>query len=387
MRNVKSKASFAGVAAVVSAVAFAASVAQGQQKVTGGTLTAADYVEIQQLVARYAYAVDTHAANGTAYADLFVPDGVFGKTSGRDALTKLALATQADRGGPSYTRHYLTNVIIYPTPEGAQGQPIPPGDRRVRGRQGEQRGARRPLRRPLCADAGGLALQGAAVPPLTNRGATADRQTAGAVALTAARIREGASMRNRILALGIAVGLTGIALAQAQRGGSADATGVMALTAMDYIQIKQLVNRYAFALDTGSRNGYDYADLFTPTGVFHSNTRGRMQGRDQLADLARGAKMGPMQVNHYIVNHIIEPTATGAIGRQYLINISHDDVRAPGAPAGQPVGARRAETGKPRHGGRAVPRTSTRRRPWAGASSRADWCHRSPVPTRCGRAR
>jgi hypothetical protein len=31
------------------------------------------------------------------------------------------------------------------------------------------------------------------------------------------------------------------------------------LTAMDYIEIRQLVNRYAFALDTGSNNGYDYA--------------------------------------------------------------------------------------------------------------------------------
>ena len=58
----------------------AASLARAQQKVTGGTLTAADYVEIQQLVARYSYAVDTHADNGYAYADLFTPDGVFGKT-------------------------------------------------------------------------------------------------------------------------------------------------------------------------------------------------------------------------------------------------------------------------------------------------------------------
>jgi hypothetical protein len=33
------------------------------------------------------------------------------------------------------------------------------------------------------------------------------------------------------------------------------------LTPMDYIEIRQLVNRYAFALDTGSNNGYDYADL------------------------------------------------------------------------------------------------------------------------------
>ena len=32
--------------------------------------------------ARYGYAVDTHADNGYAYADLFTPDGVFGKTTG-----------------------------------------------------------------------------------------------------------------------------------------------------------------------------------------------------------------------------------------------------------------------------------------------------------------
>ena len=74
----------------------------------------------------------------------------------------------------------------------------------------------------------------------------------------------------------------------------------MALTAMDYIQIKQLVNRYAFAVDTGSRNGYDYADLFAPDGVFDSNTRGLTKGRDNLASLARGGKKGPLHVNHYI---------------------------------------------------------------------------------------
>ncbi len=49
-----------------------------------------------------------------------------------------------------------------------------------------------------------------------------------------------------------------------------------------------------------------------------------MQGRDQLATLARGGNKGPLHVNHYIMNHIIEPTADGAVGRQYLINISHD---------------------------------------------------------------
>jgi SnoaL-like protein len=57
----------------------AASLARAQQRVTGGSLTAADYIEIQQLVARYGYAVDTHADNGYAYADLFAADGTFGK--------------------------------------------------------------------------------------------------------------------------------------------------------------------------------------------------------------------------------------------------------------------------------------------------------------------
>jgi hypothetical protein len=99
----------------------AASFVHAQQKVTGGTLGAADYIEIQQLVARYGYAVDTHADNGYAYADLFTADGAFGETKGREALAELARNTQKERGGPAYTRHYLTNVIIYPTPDGARG--------------------------------------------------------------------------------------------------------------------------------------------------------------------------------------------------------------------------------------------------------------------------
>ena len=41
------------------------------------------------------------------------------------------------------------------------------------------------------------------------------------------------------------------------------------LTALDYIEIQQLVNRYAFAIDNCTNNGYDYADLYTPDGVFY----------------------------------------------------------------------------------------------------------------------
>ena len=122
MRNLKANSALIAVTTVLMTAIVGASLTRAaQQKVTGGTLTAADYIEIQQLVARYSYAVDTHADNGYAYADLFAPDGAFGNTKGREALAELARTTQKERGGPAFTRHYLTNVIIYPAPDGARG--------------------------------------------------------------------------------------------------------------------------------------------------------------------------------------------------------------------------------------------------------------------------
>jgi len=97
--------------------------------------------------------------------------------------------------------------------------------------------------------------------------------------------------------------------------------GVKALTPMDYIEIRQLVNRYAFAADTGSNNGYDYADLFAPDGEF---VRPHAKGREQLAAFARGPKLGPDNTVHYIMNHVIEPTADGAIGKAYVIELNWD---------------------------------------------------------------
>src|SRR5580700_8057735 len=95
----------------------------------------------------------------------------------------------------------------------------------------------------------------------------------------------------------------------------------LTLTPMDYIEIRQLVNRFAFALDTGSNNGYDYADLFAPDGEF---MRPYAKGREQLAALARGPRLGPDNTVHYIMNHVIEPTPDGAIGKAYLIEFNWD---------------------------------------------------------------
>jgi 3-phenylpropionate/cinnamic acid dioxygenase small subunit len=93
------------------------------QTTKSSALTAADYLEIQQLVARYPYAVDMHGGDGSAYAALFTEDATFGtQAKGRAQLADLAAKTSQDRSGPAYTRHFVTNVVIKPSAEGATGR-------------------------------------------------------------------------------------------------------------------------------------------------------------------------------------------------------------------------------------------------------------------------
>jgi len=86
------------------------------------TLTAADYIEIQQLAVRYSYALDTGAANGEMFASLFAPDGVFvsatrGPIAGHDQLVALG------RGrNPMYPRRFIVNHVVEPSSEGAAGK-------------------------------------------------------------------------------------------------------------------------------------------------------------------------------------------------------------------------------------------------------------------------
>jgi hypothetical protein len=97
------------------------------------------------------------------------------------------------------------------------------------------------------------------------------------------------------------------------------------LTALDYIEIQQLVAKYARAIDTCSNNGYDYADLYTPDGVFVPIVGGKtlpgIQGREKLAEVSGGGSKGcknvpwiDQGVRHIYVNHIITPTPEGAAG-------------------------------------------------------------------------
>ena len=82
-------------------------------------LTPQDLVEIQQLYSKYNWALDTGDSKG--YADTFTPDGIFNKTNvGREALIKFADGFHASLG--AHVKHWNTNLMITPTPEGAAGQ-------------------------------------------------------------------------------------------------------------------------------------------------------------------------------------------------------------------------------------------------------------------------
>ncbi len=98
-------------------------------------------------------------------------------------------------------------------------------------------------------------------------------------------------------------------------------------------------------MDTGGNNGYDYADLFSADGEF---MRPYSRGREQLAALARGGRLGPSNVVHYITNHVIEPTPEGAIGKEYLFELSFEPVaRGQTGQAANPPG----ESGRGQGGG------------------------------------
>jgi hypothetical protein len=109
-----------------------------------------------------------------------------------------------------------------------------------------------------------------------------------------------------------------------------------ALTAQDYIDIQQLSARYAFAIDSCTNGGADYADLYTDDGEFSVSQQWgvagnrKTKGRAALIKAAGGDGQGGCVdpkttmgygISHLIVNLVITPTPDGAIGRSYLLAI------------------------------------------------------------------
>jgi hypothetical protein len=82
------------------------------------SLTADDYIEIQQLYARYNNAIDSGDAE--AYAATFTPDGVFNNFNGHDALVGF-INDWRDKMKGTNRRHWNTNLLINSSPDGASG--------------------------------------------------------------------------------------------------------------------------------------------------------------------------------------------------------------------------------------------------------------------------
>ena len=129
--------------------------------------------------------------------------------------------------------------------------------------------------------------------------------------------------------------VAGVIVGAQPRGGAT-------LTPQDYIEIQQLVRKYAWALDSGDNFGYAYADLFTPDAVFVGMNQapgGRSyQGRDALAALARTPAGGPNNQRHFTMNHVITPgprqgsgQAERATGRAYVVMLDIGIVGKPNA--------------------------------------------------------
>jgi len=301
---------------IISSLVVAAALAVSSVGITAQSkeflpLTPMDRIQIQQLIARYAYALDTGGRNGYDYADLFAPDGVFvgmnqGETGrlyrGRDTLAALA------RGGPrnqNYVSHYITNVVLEATPDGARGTQYAfigdvslPGSKSMWTNGGMYRDTYvktpdgwRFKTRAFYASEGGPTPKQLQNDPL--KAPVAPAAAAGTPAPPPVP----------------------------------RATGLRSLTAEDYIAIQQLVYSYPYALDTAANNGFDYADNFAPDGEF---IRPPTKGRDSLAKLAIDQPHGSNFVRHNLTNIVIEPTADGATGKQYLVVL---DIGSAGTPS------------------------------------------------------
>jgi SnoaL-like domain len=109
--------------------------------------------------------------------------------------------------------------------------------------------------------------------------------------------------------------------------GASIAQNKNALTALDYVEIQQLVNRLNFALDYCIDGGQAFADLFVEGGQFVIDQGDGMPSvrgtRQALIELASGpgceARKNPptAYILHLAESLVIEPNEDGARGKSY----------------------------------------------------------------------
>jgi hypothetical protein len=120
-------------AALTLALSMAVVYAGQKGGAKAAALTTQDYIDIQQLNARYAVAIDECTNNGYDYAALYTDDGWFSpsrdgrlgtKWQGRDKLAEAARGSMksCDEVPWKGIKHMYVNHVIVPSPEGATGR-------------------------------------------------------------------------------------------------------------------------------------------------------------------------------------------------------------------------------------------------------------------------
>jgi SnoaL-like domain len=271
-------------------------------------LTTIDYLQIQQLVHRYGWALDSGADNGFAYADLYTADGIFTGTNqgpaGRSYQGRERLAALARGGlrGPLYVSHYATNVVVEPAPGGGAVGHTYVAIFRL-GESGK----------PSVIEHGGR------YDDVYEK--TADGWRFKSRTYYESKSGDPVQPPPAALAPLAPLSTSRKLVAKPDAKGSGPS-----LSAEDYIGIQDLVARYPFALDADTDAGTSYANLFTPDAVF---SQPRTEGRENLAKLAVAQPHGPQYARHFIANHVIDAAPGGAIGKEYLVVV---DIEAPGKP-------------------------------------------------------
>ena len=137
-----------------------------------------------------------------------------------------------------------------------------------------------------------------------------------------------------LLAIAFAFGIVTALAVQAQQKSGQGSSRAMKLSPQDYIDIQQLVNRYAHEIDMCVNNGYSYAEMYAPDGVFTDlySDNGVKQGgikstgREALAEAAGGGKFNcrgtrRFELTHVVTNLVITPSPEGATGKALLLEM------------------------------------------------------------------
>ena len=295
-------------------------------------LTASDYLEIDQLVYKYGWALDSGENNGFAYADLYSSDGTFTGTNqgpsgrtyqGRENLAALARGPQL---GPLRVSHLATNVIVTPTPDGAVGRVY-----------------------VAIFDQGGPGK-----PPGAGHGGFYDD--------VYVKTSQGWRFQKRTFYEGkwgepnVPLPAPVPAVRALRDAAPAPSSKGHTLGDRDLVAIQQLVSGLPYEVDMSSDNGAAYASGFAPNGTFAcvlpdgggaapsglpagcapysgkftTRVRPLATGREALARMAAEEPHGPAYARHFVFNHVIEPSRGGAIGKAYVAIVDITPRQKPG---------------------------------------------------------